>query len=303
MIPVYIMSEHSEAYYIWHKAKAEGYLPQLPARLIHVDHHSDFEAGSYRHDFNQKTETPEQALDFMQNGLGIADFIVPAVWEGLFDEMIDFHGIFAADYGWTQHELILSSKGNSINLREYMPLVDAGHENDENRRHMGYRRLSLMKLEKPEDPGKPVVLDIDIDYFVWDNSLTTVKDPEIEITEEAYREFNDNYLHPLRIQPKRVFRTYEREGRYYLQYKDPFDAYKPVRDERLQQRIEKFVNWLRDNEIRPAFIDICRSNLSGYCPAERWQDVEKQLLEKLAEIYELDIRGLMQKDGSFVCQK
>lgn len=299
MIPVYIMSEHSEAYYIWHAAKAEGHLPETPARLIHVDHHSDFEAGTYKHDFSAPVTTPEQALDFMHNGLGIADFIVPAVWDGLFDEMIDFASIYAADHGWNQHELILSSKGNSINLRPYMPFVDAGHEDDENRRHMGYRRMSLMKLENTE---KPVVLDIDIDYFAWDNSLSTVEMPEIEITEEAYREFTDNYLHPLRITPKRVFWAYEQAGRYYLQYKDPFDFYKPVRDERLQQRIDKFIDWLRKNEIQPAFIDICRSNISGYCPSEKWQLVEELLLKALGELYELDIRGILQEDGSFKCQ-
>lgn len=303
MIPVYIISEHSEAYYVWHRAKADGFMSQLPARLIHVDHHSDFDAGSYFHDFNEEINSPEQALKFMQHGIGIADFIAPAVWDGLFDEMVDFGGIFAHDYGWKQMELIRSSKGSSINLREYIPFVDAGAEADENRKHMGYRRLSLMKLEKPDNLEKPVVLDIDLDYFAWDNSLSTVKYPEIEITENAFREFNENYLHPMRILPKRIFYTYERDGHFFLQYREPFEGYKPVRDVRLLQRIENFMNWLRENEIHPALIDICRSNISGYCPSDRWMEIETLVLEKLGKLYELDIKGLLQGDGSFVCQQ
>jgi len=52
MVPLYIIEEHHEAFYIWNKTTEQGFLPPFGNTLLHVDHHTDFEGGSYGADFS-----------------------------------------------------------------------------------------------------------------------------------------------------------------------------------------------------------------------------------------------------------
>ena len=289
MIPVFRMEEHCEAYAIWHMAIDEGLIAPTGNMLLHVDHHDDLESGPYVHDFSVPTQNAAQALEMVRNVLGIADFIVPAFWEGVFNRMLNFKSIFGVKK--PGGEKIVQLRGNNdLCLRDPIGLVDGDADEDESKRVFFYEELSLMR---PEPIEQPVVLDIDLDYFCFDNSLSTGETPRIEITREGYEGFLADPRHPLRILARRMAYA-EREGeRYYLVIREPSPPKRVTREERIRQRVDKFFAWLKENEIRPVLIDICRSRISGYCPADRWELVEELVLQGLGEMYEIQLRDDM----------
>ena len=285
MIPVFRMEEHGEAYAVWHRAVDEGLMGSGGNLLLHVDHHDDLECGPYRHDFSEPTKNAEEALSLVREVLGIADFIVPALWEGVFDRMINFKRIFPGGRP-ARTKVVQLRRGCDLVFRDYIPLVDSAAE-EGTLRLIRYEELSLTK---PEPIEQPVVLDIDLDYFCWDDSLSTGRDPRLEITREAFEAFQSDPRHPLRIHARRMVYVEQAGERYYLRIQEPGPPKKLTRDERICQRVEKFFAWLDENQIRPAVIDICRSRISGYCPADRWARVEELVLAALGERFPLQPR-------------
>ncbi len=284
MIPVYRMEEHCEAYAIWHMAIDEGVIAPTGNLLLHVDHHDDLESGPYLHDFSVPVTNASQALELVKNVLGIADFIVPAFWESIFDRIINFKSIFAVKKE-ASFRIVQLRNNNDLNFREFMPLVDG--EEDERKRLIRYEEISLLK---PEPIEQPVVLDIDLDYFCFDNSLSTGVRPTLEITREAYESFLSQSRHPLRIMARRLAFVEQDGDRYYLVMREPGPPKRVTREERIRQRVEKFFAWLDENEIKPVMIDICRSRISGYCPADRWELVEELVLEELGKRFPIQLR-------------
>lgn len=284
MIPVYQMEEHHEAYYIWHLALAEGRLPQTGNLLLHVDHHDDLECGFYARDFTQPMGGPEQALEFVRRDLGVADFIVPAFWDGLFDEMINFTSIFAQNKA-PQEKVVRLGKQGSLIFRDAIPLVDSGADSAAVK-PIRYTACSL----SPVEITKPVVLDIDLDYFCWDNTLSTQVPAMVEVTEQTWNAFVEDPHHPFRITARHLFNAKKENGRFYIEMINLAGKPKVTKPERIHQRVEKFLTWLKENNIQPQIIDICRSRLSGYCPADRWQLVEQAVLKGLAELYPIEVQ-------------
>ena len=84
MIPVTVMDEHNDAYYHWICYIEHKFIPPAGNYLLHIDHHDDFEFGGYDWDLNKMPDTPKDALDFVDRALGIADFIAPTLWQGIF---------------------------------------------------------------------------------------------------------------------------------------------------------------------------------------------------------------------------
>lgn len=284
MIPVYQIEEHHEAYYIWHQALADGWIQKTGNLLLHVDHHDDLESGFYKRDFSQPIGGPEEALEFVQSDLGVADFIVPAFWDGLFDEMINFTSIFAQEKP-PQEKIVRLGKQGSLIFRDIIPLVDSG-ENDASIKQIRYTASSL----SPVEITKPVVLDIDLDYFCWDNSLSTRIPAMVEVTEEAWNAFVNDPHHPFRIMARHLFEAKKENGRFYIEMQNLAGKPKVTKPERIYQRVEKFLAWLKENNIQPQMIDICHSRLSGYCPADRWQMVEEAVLKGLSELYPIAVQ-------------
>ncbi|MBR5095254.1 MAG: UPF0489 family protein [Oscillospiraceae bacterium] len=290
MIPVFRMEEHCEAYAIWHIAIDEGIIAPTGNLLLHVDHHDDLDDGPYRHDFTAPVTDAAQALDMVRNVLGIADFIVPAFWEEIFDRMINFKSIFSSKKEASE-KIVQLRKGNDLCMRDPIGLVDSDEdENRESKKVVLYEELSLMK---PLPIEQPVVLDIDLDYFCFDNSLSIGEAPKLEITREAYEAFLSQPRHPLRILARRMIYVEQEGDRYFFVLRMPAPPKRVTREERIRQRVDKFFAWLKENEIRPVLIDICRSRISGYCPSDRWELVEELVLKGLDELYGIELRDDM----------
>jgi len=83
----------------------------------------------------------------------------------------------------------------------------------------------------------------------------------------------------------------EDSGHYYLHYHEMQvgNNTKIVSKERIDKRVNRFIDFLKQNEIEPALIDICRSRYSGYTPGEQWAYIEHRLLEGLSRLFALEL--------------
>ena len=98
----------------------------------------------------------------------------------------------------------------------------------------------------------------------------------------------DKY-HFLRILPKRLMDVVETDGRYYLEYREKIAPNKCPTEERILKRMDKLLQWIADCEITPAAIDICSSHISGYLPKEMYPWIEEVFLEKLGQMWQLEL--------------
>ena len=283
MIPLKVIEEHNEAFSVWFDAVADGTVPR-GAVLIHVDHHDDMECGGYDHDFSIPVTTRQMAEDFVERSSGIADFIIPALWEGWFSSVVIVKSLLPENF--KQEEQFIHHKGSGILLNgRVFPFVHGKYKGNPSSPYRFFTRWE--GFGTPLEIDVPCVLDIDLDYFCWDNSLSTTDPKRMEITEEAYHQYCEDPHHPFRLFPRRLLRIVSEENRHYLEYKE-YDITPPLADvQHIIKRVERLCNWLKENNIRPALIDICRSRYSGYTPSSRWKLVEDILLEHLEKLYPL----------------
>ncbi len=285
MIPLYIIEEHHEAFYIWNMATQAGHLPPFGNTLLHVDHHPDFECGLMGADLDVLFRGLEEIREFTYNNLGIAEFIIPAIYQGIFNDVVilkDFSPILPKPENKTVRPL--GSGGLAVEpvtalSRLALKRPEAKH------RLFTYRQGGLGDFSTPQ----ALALDIDLDYFCWDDSLSTVAHKRLEITEAAYREFTENPYHPFRVFPISVVSAIEESGRYYVCYTclpkpEPLPTW-----ERVLKRVELFLGWLDRVKISPCMISVCRSRYSGYTPGYVWRDLEEILLARLKEVFDYEL--------------
>ncbi len=55
------------------------------------------------------------------------------------------------------------------------------------------------------------------------------------------------------------------------------------------KRIDRLIGYLNDQGVLPKAIDVCRSSISGYLPAEKAAFVEENFMKRLGELYSLQI--------------
>jgi hypothetical protein len=54
--------------------------------------------------------------------------------------------------------------------------------------------------------------------------------------------------------------------------------------------MDLFIDWIDRNGIEVCMISLCRSRNSGYTPRSVWEEIEKYLLKRLADIYDYDVQ-------------
>lgn len=288
MIPVSVMNEHSDAFYHWYVFRERRFIGSENNYLLHIDHHDDMELGAYSSDLSAMPKTAVQALEFTKECLGIADFIFPAIFAGLFSTVHIVKKLFPCSL--SSEEMFVRLCGtNRLVCGKYVPFFhsDKRKTNDERYRFYEYKTEGLNQSDILKDTEN-IVLDIDLDYFCWDDSLKSVPEKRIEITKEAYCDFCENRVHPFRILPRKLISAEEEAGKYYLVYRENYAPEPQVSEETIVRRIDRLVNRLGISGVRPAAIDICRSSYSGYLPAYAAEFTEKKFCERLSELYEIE---------------
>lgn len=289
MIPCYLIDEHRDAFYIWNLMMEKGEIPENGSYLLHIDHHDDMECGGYEWDLNNMPADSKTALEFTDKCLGIADFIAPALWQGIFGTLHIVKNLIPSPV--KSQEMIMCITGDSrLTPKPYYPFLHRSikEQGSPSARFYTYRQNGLS-----EDPflssAEHVVLDIDLDFFCWDNSLKSAPLKKIEITRQAYEEYCSDRNHPFRILPKLLVKAREIDGRYYMVYEEHASRDTLPSEERISRRIDRLISWLEATGVVPDAIDVCRSSLSGYLPAERAEYTEQALMNKLGELYQIDI--------------
>lgn len=295
-IPTYIVEEHKEAFYCWNYMIACGEIPPFGNLLFHVDSHGDFEGDRYRFDLNSLPVSLEESKKLAYEKMGIAEFIKPAVYQRIFtkivfmlasmqDEIVEhkFKALAYEDGVLLEKDLdertleyITSQEqqGVLLNTRPYHYFVG------------GHAFYQIMK-------ETPYVLDIDLDFFCCDNTLSSATAPRrVEITQEQYHKIVDNPYHFLRIDHSLFCFAYEEKGKYYLDLPGPDKSKEPapIPKKTIMFNIDKFFNYLKGNYPPPVAIDICRSRISGYLPHYAFPWVEEEVLQRLQQLYDMEIK-------------
>lgn len=291
-VPLFIIEEHHEAFFIWSYGYFNGFIRPFGNTLLHVDSHEDM--GSTR--LNASVDELEDDLLAIYNygyrELGIASFIIPAIYRGIINNYTHLCR-YDAYCGKKLHQYVASwqSQGKYFETGEVKPLLRRQLESDNTQwgkhQFFSYQEIGLTNQFTT---SQPLILDIDLDYFSCDNSLSSAK-TKIEITEEAYLDFKSNKYHPLRIMPAAVFSVGKEAARYYLYYTERQEEkdLKKVTPDTIDKRINRFIDFLKNNNLQPGLINICRSRFSGYTPVDQWKYIEDNLLAGLGDLYNLNI--------------
>lgn len=284
MIPVFIVEEHHEAFFIWNYAILKQIIAEDRYALLHVDDHADMYLPILQTSLKKVRDNMQHLFLFMRNQLSISDFILPAVYQGLFNE------IYWMRWGQkllsTEYYLnVFSHKGEGQRLLLTDNFLQAGVFNPD-RKAAVFRQIDN---KQSISPTAPVILDIDLDYFLCDHYAGEAW--EVQVTEHEYRAFTNDAYHRLRIKFGGRLQPQMREGNYYLVYHPPVVQHQPgMQEENVAERLGSFARWLREQNIQPVLIDICRSHFSGYTPPEQWQWMEDRLLKTLSECFSLTIK-------------
>ncbi|MDR0885945.1 MAG: hypothetical protein LBN22_06260, partial [Clostridiales Family XIII bacterium] len=240
----------------------------------------------YAYNFDQDIENESEALHIARDVCGIADFIVPAFYYQFFSKLIMIKSVIPVPF--QSEDQYIHHKGNGVLSKgKYIPFLQSEKRANQDPmwRFYSYTEGSLSPLTLQEQ----VVLDIDLDYFCWDDTLSSAPPKRLEITKDAYTEYMLNPYHPFRLLPRQLLSVIQIEHQYFIEYKEHGIPDKPATEDRILSRIDKLCMWLQDNKIVPALIDICRSAHSGYTPADKVLFIEKHLIARLESIYPIQV--------------
>ena len=277
---LFIVEEHHEVFPVWNKCIAEGIIKPEGNVLLHVDQHADLDIPVLYSSMKMNDVSAGYTEDFTFNELSISNFIVPAIFKGIFNSVY-----------WLNHDLsmekmetdcfifsldgakkILSLKKDAKDMRN--ELTDA--------RNFTFRRVSI--FDEIEDKAE-IVLDIDLDFFSCNK--TPLPYNELEITREEFEKFENKY-HFLKLNPANKIKPIQRGGRYYLLFNDldyEMESILKVTEDRILERIGFFKEFLIKNGIQPSLITIARSRYSNYTPEDQWEYIERNLMDMLNEFF------------------
>ena len=286
-IPAIVADEHNEAFAAWYRFRERNIIAGTGNYLLHVDHHADIDCGGYDWDFTRRVETAEDARRLTDRALGIADFIVPAVYQGLFSTVHILKNLMPRKLIKKEKFVCLRSPQELI-TGDYVPLFLEEEKRGKDSGTVFYTQIYGGLCAENDLPEDGVVLDVDLDYFCWDDALASVPEPQIEITKAAYEDFWENKRHPLRLLPRRNVKAAERDGKYYLVYKKYQSPRKLDDEETIISRIDRLLEYLARARTAIRAVDVCRSSRSGYLPGSRAAFVEREFLARLGKILDLD---------------
>ncbi len=301
-VPLFIMEEHHEAFFIWNYGYFKGLINPFGNTLLHVDSHEDMVIAKLSTSVDEIQDDLIEIYEYGYREFGIASFIMPAIYRGMInnytflcrydDSSQNRSNRYVASY---------QSEGKFFKTGEVNPLLRVQLQSEESQwgkyQFYSYQEIGLASNFST---SQPLILDIDLDYFSCDNSLSSAE-TKIEISEGAYLDFKNNKYHPFRIMPAAALSVTKEEDHCYLHYNEWQEVpdLKKVSTDVIDKRINRFVNFLKENELKPGLIDICRSRLSGYTPMDQWEYIENKLLEGLGQLFSLEINHISEFERNF----
>jgi hypothetical protein len=282
----FIIEEHNEAFFIWHYARMNHQIPQTGNILLHVDEHADMDIPILSDSLGKVAPDLRDALRFTRNNIGIGEFIIPSVYQGLFSKIY-----------WMRRSQRIPPREKALNIAsengDGQQLIVTKNAFEAELIDPDHNKSALFCCITPQsiiDIPQSVILDIDLDYLFCDHENGGRH--EMQITEQEYRVFNANPYHRIRFYGGAI-QAQERDGAYYYQFQKKSFVKTPEFDQaEIARHMDQLISWLQRQNIRPALITICRSRFSGFTPSEHWQWMEERLLEKLNEQFKISVTYL-----------
>lgn len=285
-IPLILVEEHHEAFFVWELAAREGWLRPDGNTLLHVDEHSDMSVPRLRRPMPDPGSEAELAA-FTYEELDIGNFIWASVYRGRFNRVLWLRHQHRGAGSWRQMS-ICARTGDGL---EFVTgrLEGTRWEDAPDRRPLEFSPINPGDTVRTD---QPIVLDVDLDYFC-SNDYPDYRGRSLEVSEVAWRDFRENPYHFLRIAPGSRISAFERDGRFFLRFNDfPEPPGRTSVPDEIDGRIEALVSQLRDNDVRPEMVVFCRSVESGYMPADMIERIESGLQKALGELWPLEERTI-----------
>jgi hypothetical protein len=292
LIPTYIIEEHHEAFIVWHDAIQKGYIPPIGNVLFHVDEHSDMGTPRFNTSIHELNGDLNVIKDFTYKELNIASFIMPALYENIFNQI---HWIRQKHRKpEVRHEEMYIRSYNQSGKRLMSGKINTLKETvtDPDRKYFDYFLRTVEQI--PNE--KKVVLDIDLDYFSCSGNPLELNEINIEITIDEYNEFISNKYHPIKFSGLGRIEAVKKAEQYYFiinNYNETYTNELQVSEESIIQRIEKFLMFLTEKKCTPVLINICRSRFSGYTPKDQWEFIEQNLFSYLNSMYNIELNKVL----------
>lgn len=289
-IPLCVVEEHHEAFFVWRWAVSSGIIPASGNLLLHVDQHADVGSPRLRRPLPRLSASLAESYRFTYDELCCFEFIVPAVYQRLIDHVV-----------WVQwrppqtaSQLVLVRPGNdsattfvvearNVDPETPLPELAASFPG-------GAARYRVQSPETALPPASSVILDLDLDFASCEDAANQVE--RLEVTREAYESFKTDRYHFLRITQGSRIALVEEDGHHYV-YLRRFEERAPtplrVDEAEILRRLDVLTARLRDDGVRPALIVIARSRFSGFTAADQWTFIERALIERLRTLYDVDV--------------
>ncbi|MDJ0690284.1 MAG: UPF0489 family protein [Xenococcaceae cyanobacterium MO_188.B32] len=292
-IPLFIFEEHHEAFFIWNYAVMNKMINSSNNILLHVDEHSDMSVPKFNHSIKSIEDDLISLYKFTYNELTIANFIVPAIYQGIFSQLYWLYQSNNEGKKGNKKLLVHSQRGEGKDL-----IVDPNdHLKTLSFFNPDFKSFffNSVKTDNQLLETQGMVLDIDLDYFSC-NPPSLNYQGILEITEDQYYSFNRDKYHNLHLMFGSGIQSRVKDGKYYLVFESShsrgiYNQLK-VSEKEISKRIDNFIQFLLTNKIEPQIIDICRSRISGFTPADQCQFIEQELLKGLSSIYNVEINNI-----------
>ncbi len=283
-VPTVLIEEHHEAFYVWNYSVQAGWLSSEPRTLLHVDEHADMAIPRLHRQIESISGLQDLAA-FTYQELNINNFIWAAAYQGCLSRIWWMRANHAESAGgWRRMRI----EPKNQEATEFVITAASSANSHPESRTIEYAPLTT----RDRVDSQSLILDIDLDYFCW-NERAEPPEWQIEVTESAYKKFQADKYHYLRIAPGGRVSLVKSNGSYYItldQYPKP--ANKPIEKEVIQNRLREFQNFLTRNGVQPELIVLCRSIHSGYLPKQHAVFVEESLVNLLKELYPLRMQHI-----------
>lgn len=283
-VPIVVVEEHHEAFYVWNYAVRSGWLQPRGYTLLHVDSHPDMMLPRLRRPLASIDDLVDLAA-FTYRELEISNFIWPAVYQGYFKRYVWIKHVHRlCSGGW--RTIAIQAKNDSATEFTLTPQEGLRGSCSPDAQVIEYTPATTSDTIKTDHP---FVLDVDLDFFCCNEYPQPIY-RELEITKSSFEEIIHNRYQCLRVSPGDKVSVREKDGRYFLLYND----YEPTavssdrdRTFEIATRMEDLLSALDRSRITPELIVICRSFYSGYTPRRYCNSIQETFLSRLRERYEV----------------